>query len=97
MALQNYHRRPRSVFYKESLDNQTSKTSEGYTGVGLFNRFGIQTYLGYSYSINSKTSIGVNAGISLIKPTNSSRFKGDARNNPIAFNFYLKRNISWIK
>ena len=84
-----------TVFYKETLDNQTSKTSEGYTGVDLFNRFGIQPYLGYSYSINNKTSIGVNAGIALIKPTNSSRFKGDARNNPIEFNFYFKRNITW--
>jgi hypothetical protein len=84
-----------TVFYKETLDNETSKTSEGYTGVDLFNRFGLQPYLGYSYNINNKTAIGVNAGISLIKPTNSSRFKGETRNNPIAINFYLQRNLSW--
>lgn len=86
-----------TVFYKETLDNQTSKTSEGYTGVDLFNRFGLQPHLGYSYSINDKTAIGVNTEISLIKPTNSSRFKGETRSNPIALHFYLKRNISWIK
>ncbi len=86
-----------TVFYKETLDNQTSKTSEGYTGVDLFNRFGVQPFLGYSYSINNKTSIGVNAGISLIKPTNSNRFKGEARNNPIEFNFYLKRSLNFDK
>ncbi len=86
-----------TVFYKETLDNQTSQTSEGYTGVDLFNRFGLQPYLGYSYNINNKTAIGVNAGISLIKPTDSSRFKGETRSNPFAFNFFLKRNLSWNK
>jgi hypothetical protein len=84
-----------TVYYKETIGNQTSKTSEGFTGVDLFNRFGLNPYLGYAYDVNNKLSIGINAGIALIKPTNSNRFKGDIRTNPIDFNFFIKRNLTW--
>lgn len=81
--------------HAQMMDGYKTYFRTGVSGVSFFNRFGIQPSIGYSYSINENTQIGVRAEIQILEPLKSNRFIGTHYKFPFDGQVYLRRTLDF--
>jgi hypothetical protein len=79
----------------EAVNGTQTEYRSGVAKVDLFSRIGIQPTLGYSYSVNEKTKIGLRVGMNLVQPIQSDRFVGAPVKMPLNGQVYLMRTINF--
>ncbi len=81
--------------HRQTLDGEMESYSSGYSDVSFFNKIGFLPSLGYSFSLNENTHIGVRLNVQLLQQLKSDRFIGSPLNNPIDGQIFLKRNLNF--
>lgn len=81
--------------YWELLDNQQTVYNSTVGAIQLLSRIGIKPTIGYAFSINETTQLGVQVGLQLIRPIDSDRFVGSSVRLPFEGQFYLRKSLNF--
>lgn len=63
----------------------------GVANVSLFQKYSLETGIGYDYYINEKLKVGLRCNLQLLQPIASDRFTGTPVKNPFEGQLYIRR------